>query len=655
MRLSGEGPRCVWCSAAAAISRSRNMTDNTNKTKLQLETLESREVPAIAVQLDYSFDSAGFFNDPTRRAILQQAVNNIASQIDANLPAIVAPPGTSWSQTFYNPANGQQASVFNPVVPENTLVIYVGGRSMGGPAAAFGGSGGYSAAGSQAWYNALAARGPGGSLLWGGSMTFDSNTDWFFGNSISGIGRNQVDFMSVAEHEFGHVLGIGTAARWFNQSSGGYFHGPASKSIYGGPVPLSPDNAHWADGVTIGGKDSSFDPTIPRGTRVSLNSLDYAGLKDLGWSVSGSSLPVFSQDSLSVAPVPIGSSLLELVVPPSGNGNGCDCSSCRLVALTGTTDGSAQIFQATDDGTLLPAGPRFQPFPGFAGVIRTTMADFDGDGITDFAFATGNGVTGTVRIISGATGKDLVAPTTVLDGFSGGIFLAAGDVDRNGRAELVVSADMGGGPRVTLFKVENNALRPVLDFIAFDLPDFRGGSRVALADINKDGAADLLIGAGIGGGPRVSIYDGNSLLSGNLQRLVPDFFALDPNLRSGVFITAADVNGDGYADVLYSTGNTGGPRVRVVSGYVLMNNPGADVTNLPALADFFALDEHDRSGLRIMARDLDGDGAAELIVASGSKNSPAVRIIPFGEMNQPRRPLQNPFGDPTTIDGIYVG
>lgn len=613
--------------------------------RLQLETLENREVPAIGIQLDYSYDAGGFFNDPSRRAILQQAANDVAGNLNANLPAIVPGGGNNWAQTFYNPGTGQQTTINNPIIGANTLVIYVGGRGIGGAEAGFGGSGGYSGSGTQGWLNSLAARGPGGSLLWGGSMTFSTNANWFFGASTSGIDAYQVDFYSVAAHELGHVLGIGTSPRWFSQSSGGYFTGAASRSVYGGPVPLSPDAAHWADGVNTGGVGASLDPTLQTGKRVTLSSLDYAGLTDLGWSVgggSGGTSPVVppSPPPPPVAPVPVGSSLLQ---------------GTNLVVLTGPTDGSAQVFTSAPDGTLSAAGPRFFPFYGYAGVIRSTIADFNGDGKVDFAFGTGNGVGATIRIISGATGTDLVGPTSVFSGFAGGVFLAAGDVDRDGKAELVISADMGGGPRVTVFKVQSGSLNVALDFIAFDNPAFRGGSRVSMADVNRDGAADLIIGAGIGGGPRVSIYDGTSLLSGHQNRLVPDFFALDPALRSGVYVTSADVDGDGYSDILYSTGNSGGPRIRVVSGYMLVTNPGANVANLPALADFYALDANDRSGLRITARDLDRDGKAELIIASGARDFPTVRVIPLSQMNIPTAPLQNPFGDPTTIDGIFVG
>jgi hypothetical protein len=73
------------------------------------------------------------------------------------------------------------------------------------------------------------------------------------------------------------------------------------------------------------------------------------------------------------------------------------------------------------------------------------------------------------------------------------------------------------------------------------------------------------------------------------------------------------------------------------------------------MADFFALDANDRDGIRIATRDLDGDGKAELIVGSGNKASATVRVVPLSQMNVPTTSLQNPFGDPTTIDGVYVG
>ena len=56
---------------------------------LALEWLEGREVPAVTIRFDYSFDSSGFFNDPTRRAVLEQVGAEVGSHLTGHLAAIV--------------------------------------------------------------------------------------------------------------------------------------------------------------------------------------------------------------------------------------------------------------------------------------------------------------------------------------------------------------------------------------------------------------------------------------------------------------------------------------------------------------------------------------------------------------------------------------
>ncbi|MBN9523374.1 VCBS repeat-containing protein [bacterium] len=610
--------------------------------RLALERLEARDVPAFAVQIDYSFDTAGFFADPARRAVLQRAVDDVAAQLNTNLPALAPGGGNSWEATFFNPASGAEVRVPNLAVAANTIIVYAGGRNLPGAEAGVGGFGGYTASGSQSWYSTIQSRGP-GFPLWGGALAFDNaGTNWYFGTSAAGIGSTQVDFYSVAAHEFGHALGLGTSAKWNSLVSGGKFTGANAMSVYGGPVPLA-GTAHWADGITVGGVPVALDPSAVLGARVSFSALDYAALRDVGWNSDTAALPPAPPPGPSpppFVPVPINS-------PPAAGG--------RPVVLTGPADGTAQAFKLDADGYLRSAGDKVQAFPGYTGGTRAVAADFNGDGTDDLVFGTGPGVGAAVRVVDGKTGAELAGTTRVLDGFAGGVFLAAADIDRDGRAELAVSADAGGGTRVIVYKLTAAGLAPVVDFLAFGDPNFRGGSRVAMADVNRDGAADLVVGAGLGGGPRVAVYNGSALAAGRADRLVPDFFALDPTLRSGVYVAAADVNGDRYADVIYSTGTTGGPRVRVVSGAVLVANPGADVAALPALADFFTWDSRDRKGLRVAARDLDGDGRAELVAATADPTNAFVRVIRLSEMGNPTSPLNNPLGSPLTIDGVYPG
>ena len=610
------------------------------RMRLTAERLEAREVPALTIQFDYSFDTAGFFNDPARREVLQQAANDLTARIDTPLAAVAPGGGNTWTLRFVNPATGGSATAANAVVAADALLVYAGGRDLPGTTVGVTSSGTSSAGGSAAWQALLRNRAPTGS--WGASVAFDSRSNWFFGSSASGIGRTQLDFYSVAVHELGHALGIGTSARWSSQVSGGTFVGPNAVALYGGPVPLA-DDGHWQEGLTVNGQRVSLDPSVTPGTRVAFSALDYAALEDVGWSVGGSTGPDPASTTLS-NPTPWTGPWASLATTDG------------VVVLSGAVAGTAQAFQLGANGLLTAVGPVITPFIGGGSAIRTVAADFNGDGTPDLAFATGTGATAGVRILNGRTGASLVAGTEVLGGFGGGVYLAAADVDGDGRAELAVSADAGGGTRVTVFKV-TRVLTVAADFVAFGDANFRGGSRVALADVNADGAADLIVGAGIGGGPRVAVYSGATLLGGSPARLVPDFFALDPALRSGVFVTAADVEGDDFADVMYSTGNTGGPRVRVVSGAVLTANPGRDAFGLPALADFFVLNPDDRSGLRLAARDLDDDGRGELVAASGAMAVARVRVLTLADMQagDATAATQDPFGGLIPADGIYVG
>src|SRR5207247_5591894 len=97
----------------------------------------------------------------------------------------------------------------------------------------------------------------------------------------------------------------------------------------------------------------------------------------------------------------------------------------------------------------------------------------------------------------------------VFEGFTGGVFVAAGDLTGDGIPDLVVTPDEGGGPRVLVFRGGDFAT--MASVFGIDDPAFRGGARAAVGDLNGDGRADLIVAAGFGGGPRVAAYDGRSV------------------------------------------------------------------------------------------------------------------------------------------------
>jgi hypothetical protein len=111
--------------------------------------------------------------------------------------------------------------------------------------------------------------------------------------------------------------------------------------------------------------------------------------------------------------------------------------------------------------------------------------------------------------------------------FGGGIFVAAGDVNGDGRADFVTGADAGGGPHVRIFDAVTR--QEIRSFFAYGFT-FTGGVRVATTDFNGDGIADIITGAGPGGGPHVRILRGD-----NLGQLA-SFFAYAINFTGGVYV-----------------------------------------------------------------------------------------------------------------------
>lgn len=105
--------------------------------------------------------------------------------------------------------------------------------------------------------------------------------------------------------------------------------------------------------------------------------------------------------------------------------------------------------------------------------------------------------------------------------------VAAGDLDGDGRAEIITGAGAGGGPHVKAFNGVTGA--EVQSFFAYD-PSFGGGVDVAVRDVNRDGFADIVTGAGPGGGPHVKAFDGRTLAE------LQSFYAADPNFLGGVFV-----------------------------------------------------------------------------------------------------------------------
>src|SRR5207302_3783754 len=114
--------------------------------------------------------------------------------------------------------------------------------------------------------------------------------------------------------------------------------------------------------------------------------------------------------------------------------------------------------------------------------------------------------------------------------FASGIFVAGGDIEGTGKADIITGADVGGGPNILVSRGIDQA--PIFSFFPYN-PAFSGGVRVASVDANQDGRADVIVGAGKGGGPNVKVIDGLGLLS-HQSNVLDEFFAYHLSFPGGI-------------------------------------------------------------------------------------------------------------------------
>ncbi len=165
--------------------------------------------------------------------------------------------------------------------------------------------------------------------------------------------------------------------------------------------------------------------------------------------------------------------------------------------------------------------------------MHVAAGDVDGDGRADIITGAGPGGGPHVRVFTGATGGQLATALGSFfaygAGFTGGVWVGAGDVNGDGRADVITGAGAGGGPHVKAFSGLNGM--ELHSFFPYGL-GFTGGVRVAAADVNGDGKDDIITGAGPGGGPHVRVFDG---MTGQPIR---GFFAYE-SFTGGIFVAGA--------------------------------------------------------------------------------------------------------------------
>jgi VCBS repeat protein len=175
--------------------------------------------------------------------------------------------------------------------------------------------------------------------------------------------------------------------------------------------------------------------------------------------------------------------------------------------------------------------------------------DFNGDGFADVivgAPTEDRPLRGHVYVFFGGPRFDTVADVTIegqdWDYLGGAI--AAGDLNGDGYGDLVVGA---AWPRrvYVYFGSAAPAAEPVADVVLRGDEEGFGVSVSVVGDVNGDGYGDLLVMDQVGG---VHMFHGGPGVFDTRPDAVPEELARNVSLAA----PAGDVNGDGYADLMFA-------------------------------------------------------------------------------------------------------
>lgn len=268
--------------------------------------------------------------------------------------------------------------------------------------------------------------------------------------------------------------------------------------------------------------------------------------------------------------------------------------------------------------------------------LSMAMADFGTDGKDELVVGAGAGESPELLFLR-KDGSEMKRFAVYSSSYRGGVNVAVGDFDANGRPDLVTGSRQGGGPHVRTFSFWGE---PLAEWFAYDASS-RSGVTVAAGEVDaRYAGAEVITAPGEGdpallrvfsaqgeaiaewypfgedftGGLRLSVTpDGWILVArafggdpvvraytsqGSLQS---EFFAYHEGFAGGVQLAAVKRNG--HVEVLTAPGFSGGPHVRAFALDGTPLNPG-----------FMALDGEVKAGLSLTAGDIDGDGQADIAV-----------------------------------------
>ncbi|TXI15251.1 MAG: hypothetical protein E6Q66_03240, partial [Pedobacter sp.] len=296
--------------------------------------------------------------------------------------------------------------------------------------------------------------------------------------------------------------------------------------------------------------------------------------------------------------------------------------------------------------------------PVLTAASGVSIADFDGDGKPDIASI--NGIQNRISVfrnlsVSGTLSFTTTAQTFNFTANSTANFIAVGDLDRDGKPDIVVSTSAN-----TLSLFHNQSTPGNINFMgtfasSIDLPIGFTAYGIAIGDFDNDGNPDIVVTDQTNG--RIVFYrNTNNSTTGTISF---------PSILSFAFATAggsastgslpnanlsiADFDGDGKIDVAVAN------ETASVSTLLVLKNTSSGIGNLN-FSNRIVYSTGSTNAWNLVASDMNADGKPDIIVSNYAGNTGIISLFRNLSVLSPPvitsvTPLSATIGSVITING----
>jgi hypothetical protein len=250
------------------------------------------------------------------------------------------------------------------------------------------------------------------------------------------------------------------------------------------------------------------------------------------------------------------------------------------------------------------------------GSARIAVGDVDGDGLDEIVAGLGRGGDGWLAVFDdGMHGYAIVRwirlPWEAYNASNGEIWPALGDLDGDGRAEIVAGLGPGGAGRIAIF---DDAATGYAFFgwrqVAWPsyIASGDGATHPAVGNVDGAGASEIVVGLGRGGGGWLEVV-GDASSSYAHRGWVRVGWPLYNRTNGTTFPAAGDLDGDGRAEIVAGLGRGGAGWLEVFE-----DAPGAYAHRVWLQASWPVYDASGSGQTHPAVGNVDGDSRAEIVI-----------------------------------------